>query len=57
MTDTETEYSLWLTLAEETEPSREFRDVISGLAATHEDAVVFESYITVISGIDRDHRY
>ncbi|TKX69187.1 hypothetical protein [Halorubrum sp. GN11GM_10-3_MGM] len=54
MIDIETEYSLWLTLAEETEAFQQFRDVIVDLAATHEDAVIFEPHITVVGGIDGD---
>jgi hypothetical protein len=54
MSDTATEYSLWLTLEEGTAVARQFRETIDDLAATHEDAVVFEPHITVVGGIDGD---
>jgi 2'-5' RNA ligase len=54
MSDTTTEYSLWLTPEEGTAAARQFRDAIADLTATHEDAVVFEPHITVVGGIDGD---
>jgi len=54
MTDTATEYSLWLTPEEGTEAARQFRDVINDLVATHRGAGAFAPHITVVGGINGD---
>lgn len=45
------EYSLWLTLQEETEAYQQLRDAIVDLATGYDDAAVFEPHITVVGGV------
>jgi 2'-5' RNA ligase len=50
------EYSLWLTLDDDTQAATQFQSVIDNLADAHDDAPTFEPHVTVVGGIAGDHQ-